>query len=164
MTNGSCAWVDAADLAWALGFRWSELATDRSRTAYPTASIGRRTAYMHKEIAVRAGFPASATVDHIDGNGLNNTRMNLRPASRSQQQGNRPPTCKNASGYRGAHWWVPAKCNRAKPCWVATIRIDGKNKHLGNFDTAESAARVYDQWAKAKWGEFAYLNLPEFAS
>lgn len=100
-------------------------------------------------------------VDHINGNGLDNQRANLRLCTKAQNLANRGKATKNTSGYKGAYL-VGAKTGKhptVKP-WFAAISIDNKLIHLGRFDTATDAAKAYDVAAKAHWKEFAQLNFP----
>jgi hypothetical protein len=94
---------------------------------------------------------ANTQVDHRDGNGLNNTRGNLRPATHAQNQHNSRLRKDNQSGFKGVH----RQGNR----WVARIRVDGEQKHLGSFRTPEEAARAYDAAALRLRGEYARLNF-----
>lgn len=62
----------------------------------------------------------------------------------------------NTSGYKGVTWHRQAKA------WYARVRLSGHRRiSVGLFGSAESAARVYDEWVKQAHGEFAVLNLPE---
>ena len=89
-------------------------------------------------------------VDHIDGNGLNNCRSNLRICTRAQNQRNMRAFKTNKSGYKG----VDAR----RGGYRASIQDDGKRVYLGHFHTAEAAAFAYNQAAIARYGEFANLN------
>lgn len=93
------------------------------------------------------------TVDHINTSKLDNRKSNLRPATQAQQQYNRGPRRQNRSGFKGV---------RARgPVWLARIKRDGVECHLGVFEEAEAAARAYDAAARSAFGEFAWLNFPE---
>lgn len=107
--------------------------------------------YLHK---VLLGDAADGLdVDHIDRNGLNNSRSNLRVATRSQNLANRGKTRANTSGYKG----VFARGRR----WLAQIKVNGEAIRLGTYETREEAARAYDKGALKFFGEFAYLNFSE---
>lgn len=95
-------------------------------------------------------------VDHIDGNGLNNRRSNLRPATVSQNNANSRARL-SISGYRGVA--------RHKPTglWQAYIHADGKHRSCGYFRDVVEAARARDLAAFKHFGEFARLNFPEEA-
>ncbi len=115
-------------------------------TDEPTASTK-----MHREIL---NAPKGLRVDHIDGNGLNNTRANLRLATHQQNMCNRPANANNKSGFKGVSWF-----NRDSK-WVARLETNGKVIFLGYFDDLEEAARVYDAAARKHFGEYARCNFP----
>lgn len=147
------AMVDDADFEALNQWKWS--AEKRGNRFYATRQVisaeGKKTTVrMHREIS-RAddGFE----VDHADGNGLNNQRANLRICSTAENQQNRA-SVRGSSIYKGVLW------DKSHGCWKAKIIVDGKRIMLGSFDTEESAARRYDQAAKAHFGEFARLNFP----
>lgn len=94
--------------------------------------------------------------DHRDRDGLNNSRENLRIATRHQNARNRrKPSHGETSRYKGVHWRVAW---RDKSVWVATIMVLGKNAHLGCFLTEREAAEAYNRAATLHHGEFASLN------
>lgn len=86
-------------------------------------------------------------IDHVNGDGLNNKRSNLRLASRSENLSNRGKTIKNTSGYKG----VMASSGK----WMAQIKVHRCVIRLGVFESPEDAARVYDEAARKYHGEFA---------
>lgn len=89
-------------------------------------------------------------VDHVDGNGLNNCRENLRLCTQGQNLANRAALNRNnTSGYRGVSYF--RHCNK----FAAQIRVDGKLRRLGLFPTAEEAYTRYREAALQQWGEFA---------
>ena len=93
--------------------------------------------------------PGSSQIDHIDGDGLNNSFMNLRKASDAQNKGNCKRYKNNSSGYKGVSW----SKNRSK--WRARIAVNRKERHLGFFDTPELAHMAYCKAAAELHGEFA---------
>lgn len=107
------------------------------------------TLYMHRAIL---GAPINKHVDHINGDGLDNRRQNLRLADRSHNQANRGKPKSNTSGYKGV--------GRRRGRWWAYIKVDNKMRYLGMFDVPEDAARAYDKAAREIFGEFAFQNFP----
>lgn len=91
-------------------------------------------------------------IDHIDGNGLNNLKENLRTATRSQNGINRGPNSRNMSGYKGVTW------NRARLKWQAQIGLRKEIIKLGVFRDVKGAARAYNRAAYHYFREFAWLN------
>lgn len=89
------------------------------------------------------GEEPPGTIDHINGDPLDNRWANLRAATPVQQLGNQRLHRTNTSGHRGVH---PHKSGK----WVAQIG----RKYLGLFDTPEVAASVYEAAAREKFGEF----------
>ena len=87
-------------------------------------------------------------VDHIDNNKLNNNLTNLRFATVSENSRNTKITVRNTSGVKGVSWEKQYKK------WRAQIRIDGKNCHLGLFDTIEEAANIRQAKANEIFGLF----------
>lgn len=97
-------------------------------------------------------------VDHINGDGLDNRRENLRLATASQNGCNRGSMSNNNSGYKG----VVFQKNSKK--WQAGTTSGGKYKYLGLYDNIIDAALAYDRYAYEHHGEFANCNYPSFAS
>lgn len=90
--------------------------------------------------------------DHINRNGLDNRRSNLRVATKAQNACNSKITVDNTSGYKGVCW------QSEKKKWRAQYTLGGKQKHLGYFRSKEDAAQVYALFAYIKFGEFSRLN------
>jgi hypothetical protein len=105
---------------------------------------------MHRVIT---GAAPGQHVDHADGDGLNNRRLNLRPCTPTQNQASGRHRI-GASGLRGVRW------SERKGRWVACISVRGESKFLGQRRSAEEAARLYDAAARELHGEFARPNYP----
>ncbi|MEI7998669.1 MAG: HNH endonuclease [Candidatus Omnitrophota bacterium] len=88
-------------------------------------------------------------IDHDNGNPSDNRFVNLREATRSENQANRGKTKANASGFKGVYWDKKAKK------WKAQIGFESKTKYLGLFDTKEEAHDVYKKAADNLHGKFA---------
>jgi hypothetical protein len=98
-------------------------------------------------------------IDHIDGEGLNNQKSNLRFAT--QFENTRNARAKTSilrmavtSNFKGVHYDVE------RFAWVSRIRLRGRSKFLGRFATEVEAAQAYDSAAKEIFGEFARPNFP----
>jgi len=120
--------------------------------------ITKKTLLMHRLIM---DADENSFVDHIDGNGLNNKKENLRFATKSQNAQNKIRKNNSTSKYKGVHYASTEKNNLKKP-WKAYIQNPHINKkiHLGFFLTEEEAAKAYDKKALELFGEFARLNFP----
>lgn len=98
------------------------------------AELGRQAVIgMHEQIM---GTPDGMYTDHIDGNGLNNTRENLRIVTPRQNTQNRHSVRKKTQ-YVGVSW------HNSKGNWRARIMINGYQKHLGNYKTEIEAYTAY---------------------
>jgi hypothetical protein len=154
MRGGIVATVDADDYALVSRHVWRPLITKRGIYAQTWIGKGsdRRCITMHRLIL---GTAAGEKVDHRDGNGLNNRRSNLRPATTSQNAQNARRHRDGASGYKGVYWSKGARK------WMAKLVCDGKQIHLGYHADKEAAARAYDRGARLHFGEFARCNFTE---
>lgn len=102
---------------------------------------------MHRQIV--AAQPG-VEIDHRDGNGLNNTRANLRLATATQNRQNMRGHKNSASQYKGVNWHDKG--------WRARIKVFGKEIFLGLFVTQREAVLAYNEAAQKYFGEFARLN------
>ncbi len=98
--------------------------------------------------------PPALTVDHINGDSLNNRRHNMRLCTKAQNIANKHRFKPSATGYRGVYPTDSGKFN-------AILSVGNVKCWLGTFTTAESAALTWDAAAFAARGEFARLNFPE---
>jgi hypothetical protein len=153
LTQGLVALVDAADYEWLIQWKWYAQKTISTWYAARNSSRGGTRIFVLMHRAIMLPEP-DQLIDHRDMNGLNNTRANLRFATKHENMRHTGLTTRNTSGYKGVSW--SKKGNR----WFATIQINSKTKFLGNYLTPEEAARAYDVAAKEAFGEFAWLNFP----
>jgi hypothetical protein len=92
--------------------------------------------------------PKGKIVDHIDGDGLNNQRKNLRFASVSQNGMNRKDNCNNVSGFRGVTY------NKNAKKWQAQTMSRGKPVYLGLYKNILEASRAYQKFSKERYKKY----------
>lgn len=120
------------------------------RLYYARGTVDGVRVMMH--VFLMGGSREGFTVDHANGNTLDNRRENLRWATRAQQARNIHHG-RGRSIYKGVSW---AKRQRK---WVASIFLAGNSKQIGYFDSEDDAARAYDAEAILDFGEFACPNF-----
>lgn len=143
-----CDWESASRLSW-----YGKRAKNTTYAERILTNDGvRSTILMHRWLMSAA---PGTEVDHRNGNGLDNRRLNLRIATHAQNQQNSSKQrrlCR--SRFKGVCW------SNAAGKWLAYIGIDRKQRHLGCFVSETEAAVAYDVAAIAAFGEFARLNFP----
>ncbi len=102
---------------------------------------------------LEGAIPEGVEIDHKDTNARNNTRSNLRLATKGQNRANRKMS--SATGYRGVY--------QVGPSFKQQIKQGGTVVYLGVHDTQELQAVQYDKQAKEYFGEFQVLNFPSCA-
>ncbi len=110
---------------------------------------GRTSQQLHRFIVQP---PDDMHIDHENHDTLDNCRSNLREATKSQNLGNQRVRKGTASQYKGVTW------HKHSGKWRARINCDGKQEHLGYYNTEEKAALAYNKRAVELFGEFAELN------
>ena len=153
---GEYALVDDEDYEMLSQYQWTVLAIRDKRYARRTTRnrCGQHSRYMHRIIM---GAGPGQFVDHINDNGLDNRRANLRICTNQQNlQAQRPRRLVRGrpvtSLYKGVHW------SKAMGKWKAGIKAEGKYICLGYFTSEHEAARAYNAAALEHFGEFARPN------
>ena len=154
LTQGKFAIVDDDDYERVMQFKWFAQRTERG-TWYAGRHLGSRTnrtrIMLHRFLmSARSG----QNVDHVNLDGLDCRRSNMRFASRSQNAANRRRLSSNTSGYKGVTY-----CAQSHK-WRADITFENRQRNLGRFSTPEEAAAAYDDTARELFGAFARLNFP----
>ena len=155
ISRGLFALVDEEDLPKIQGFKWHVYRKPRGKVTYAARSItlpagNRSKVYMHRAIMADAWM-----VDHRDGDGLNNTRANLRAAETAENNRNiGKPRHGVTSQFKGVCWHPKAGK------YQATVRYNRKNIYLGLFVDERDAAWAYDREARRRFGSFARTNFP----
>lgn len=133
---------DDADASVVLAHRWRIQPSRTGSVFYAITTIGKSTKSMHILLM-------GPGVDHVNHDGLDNRRKNLRRATSRQNAGNKRGHRATSSRFRGVSW--NAGCDK----WQASIN----KRYLGLFGSEEEAAAMWDQEARKLWGEFAFQNL-----
>lgn len=159
LVGGEFAFIDYADmdLVMCASEEWMALRPNGAASVYAVAKSRRPFLYMHRLIL---GVTARRQwCDHVDGDGLNNRRTNLRLSTPSQNCMNRRTRTGSRSGFKGVAPYFDPR-SRKQYGWTAWITVGGAHKYLGLAGSAEDAALLYDDGARRYHGEFARLNFP----
>lgn len=152
LTGSLTTMVDDEDYWWLKKHNW--LQNRNMKTIYAVRYDCRwaktKIIYMHREVlGLKVGD--GKVVDHIDLNGLNNQKKNLRVVTKQQNSCRRVRQINNTSGYIGVV--------KIKNKWIARIKDNYKSIYLGCFDDPVEAAKRYDEEARKRRGEFAVCNF-----
>jgi len=112
-----------------------------------------RTSFLHHEV-----LGTTQTVDHINGDGLDNRKENLRLASTTQNNWNLRKKTHNSQGRPCSSQYKGVFKDRGSDKWRARLTCNGKRYDLGKFDDEKAAARAWNKMAKQLYGDFAWLN------
>lgn len=145
--------IDDADFDAVRSFNWKSTSGGKNRTLYATAYIyADNKTYSYLLHRVILGLTdRKVLVDHIDGNGLNNKRDNLRICTHTENMRNRRKNKNNSSGFKGVQIRKGYKVKK----YVAEVRYMGKNFRSKGFATPAEAHSEYVRISKALHGEFA---------
>ena len=151
LTKGHKAIIDDEDCGLVSKYKWQARVSPRNVYARHTLRENgkpKRTLDMHRLIM---NAPENSQVDHINGNGLDNRKTNLRICKKSDNAKNATKRIDNKSGYKGVY--------KFQNKWRAMIGVNNKRVHLGMFEDKVDAAKAYDEAAAKYFGEFARKNF-----
>ena len=145
LSQGKFAAVDDADYDWLAKHKWSY-----DPKGYAMRRSANVTIFMHR-VVLNASGPV--VVDHVNGDGLDNRRENLRIVTTAQNNYNRHPEKRpKTSQYKGV------SLNKTVNRWQAHIKKGEDRRYLGLYDSEQDAARAYNAAARHYFGEHAFVN------
>lgn len=151
LTKGREAVIDAADAPLISGVNWCTEEANDTCYAVRTAKSGgiKRHVRLHRVIMAA---PEGVHVDHIDGDGLNCRRSNMRLATHTENMRNSRSRKDNKSGVKGVCFdvWTGR--------WQAKIQVDGRTVHLGRFHDLKAAAEAYRAASEKYHGGFGRVK------
>ncbi len=157
LTQGKFAIVDDADYDELIKHKWwfRDVKSEK-RVGYAARSVrvnGKKKAiHMHRQV-MGLSWDTSIQVDHIDGNGLNNQRHNLRICNNSQNHMNQKILKNNTTGYMGVYY------EKRHNSYVSYINVNKKRYHVGAFKTFEEAKTARINAEIKHFGEFRRVPI-----
>jgi len=158
LTQGKFAKVDDEDFVWLNKYKWCAVKMRRNYYATRNVKVDKNWKILYMHILIIQKYwglfiGRGKLSDHIDGNGLNNVKTNLRLCDYSQNAANQGAFIyPKSSKFKGVCWYKREKK------WTARINKKGKRKHLGYYDDEIEAAQAYNEAAQKAFGDFARLN------
>jgi len=146
LSKGEFAIIDKDDFDKIKSYSWHVWCNGRIKTLKYAVNAGSRIK-MHRIIM---DCPKDKEVDHINGNGLDNRKDNLRICDHFNNLCNVKMWSSNTSGYKGVTW------DKVNNKWIAQIGRKGKNIKIGRYNTIEEAYKERLKYAKVIQG--GYIN------
>ena len=150
LTQGKFALVDDADYKYINQFKWC-FKKDRNDKGYAVRKENGKITKMQFLILEKQD---GLIIDHINMNGIDNRKENLRLCTKAENCQNRSIRKDSSSGYKG----VFRTKNSKKNPWRARVTNNGKRINLGVFPSKKEASMAYNEKAKELFGDFAAIN------
>lgn len=125
----------------------------QSKTRYASTWLDKKNAYIHRVVMARVlnrTLLRSERVDHINGNGLDNRRENLRVCTHAQNMRNQNRVVNATSKYKGVSFY--------RGWWHSRLTYNYKSVYIGKYDNEYDAMLAYNEKANELFGEYAKLN------
>lgn len=146
LTCNKKAIVDNEDFYYLNNFKWQY-----HNKNYAVHHIRNRKSILMHRFIMNISDP-KVEIDHINHNGLDNRKSNLRICSNRQNHYNSKIRKDNKSGFKGVYF------HKVSKKWEVRIKFNGRKLYLGQFKSKLDAAKKYNDAAKIYYGEFALLN------
>jgi hypothetical protein len=148
--NDKYAFIDEEDAERVSQHSWICLSSPRRpNRAYAQTTLGGKTTLLHRFVTEALD---GVDVDHINRNGLDNRKCNLRPCTQTLNNGNARKR-RGTIGYRGVE--------KRSDGWCARLQCHGVTHRSEIVATEREAAETYDRMAREYFGAFAYQNLSD---
>lgn len=137
--------IDAEDKAVVEGHAWRSH-PNGGGAVYASTRIGEKTMYLHRLIM---NDPAGLVIDHIDGDGLNCRKINMRVCSSEQNSQNRRS---HKKAFKGIY------LDKGRSVWRVQVNANGERHRVNSIPTREDAVRIYNELSATLHGEFSCPN------
>ena len=137
--------IDLEDLEKVKRYTWC--VTQKKKRLYALCRTKSQIVYIHQYIL---NYDNPLTCDHINLNGLDNRKSNLRICTNGENNRNKPLQKNNTSGVTGIYF------HKKNKNWIVQINVNGKPKNFGSFLNKEEAIKKREQLKKEYHGEYAF--------